>query len=259
MVPRHFLGVAAQLQGTQRTTLPNTCTGSKGQRTLGSSDDSRDFGKIYVCRRSSEVPIFGGADVPKEEGFLFPQFPRPFRVFLFGGMIALRLAGTAQSQHTVPRAVHGAAPTLEAYLLSNASDELLLGTKNFYALGGGEWNCRQEPVEWFSLSVVPVFRERIERPLSPPSVEVRVLDATVEVPEGDARRRSKAGEVMASLLAKASIEGLNVLSWTETADGWELTGDITLSLGVTPPRILPIPRRIFERVYAFALWPALPQ
>ena len=87
-------------------------------------------------------------------------------------MLSLRLAGTAQSQVTVPKIRIDGVPSLETFLMSDASDELLLGTQEFRQVDG-VWECRQQPVEWFSVSIVPVFREVIERPLSPPSASVK--------------------------------------------------------------------------------------
>ena len=53
---------------------------------------------------------------------------------------------------------------------------------------------------------------------------------------------------MEKVMSRASIQGLNAISWSETSDGWSLSGDISLSLDVTPPRIFPVPRGVFERV-----------
>lgn len=161
---------------------------------------------------------------------------------------ALKLSGSAQSVLDVPK-VRDALPTtpgLGDFLRSSSSDQVLLGTPN-YVRRGELWECKQAPVDWFSVSIVPVFREIIERPPSSSAVDVRVLDASIEI-EGNQGRSSIVGRAMEKVMSRASIEGLNAIRWSETADGWTLSGDISLALDVTPPRVFPVPRGVFERV-----------
>ena len=90
-----------------------------------------------------------------------------------------------------------------------------------YVRRGELWECKQAPVDWFSVSIVPVFREIIERPPSSSAVDVRVLDASIEI-EGSQGRSSIVGRAMEKVMSRASIEGLNAIRWSETADSWTL-------------------------------------
>lgn len=160
----------------------------------------------------------------------------------------LLLSGAAECSVLVPSLGNGS-PDLGEYLLSSDSDEILLGTSDFRKIDG-VWECKQAPVDWFSLSIVPIFREVIERPVARSCVDVRVLEATIQLQDSEGQqRRSLVGRAMDKVMTRASISGLNAVRWVEQpGGGWSLTGDITLSLDVTPPRVFPIPRGIFERV-----------
>ena len=79
-------------------------------------------------------------------------FQSPFRT---APLAAIRMAaddlvlsGTAESSVVVPRIEE--APSLSDFLLSDDSDEILLGTPEFKKLDD-VWQCKQAPVEWFSV------------------------------------------------------------------------------------------------------------
>lgn len=156
----------------------------------------------------------------------------------------LVLSGTAESSVVVPRIEE--APSLSDFLLSGDSDEILLGTSEFKKLDD-VWQCKQAPVEWFSVMLTPIFNEVIERSPSSSRVDVRVLNARVEIDKGG-KRSALVANAMGQVMSRASITGLNAVRWSETSAGWSLTGDITLSVGVSPPRFFVVPRDLFEKV-----------
>ena len=166
-------------------------------------------------------------------------------------MDLLRLAGGARSVVTVPRLASApsqgaAAPTLGDYLLGDHSDLVLLGTSDYcYVSESSYWECRQEPIEWFGLSISPMFHEVIERRHD--EVDVRVLEATVQS-LGSGKRASLANSAMESLLSGTSITGVNSVKWEEVGDGWCLSGEISLDLEFALPAVFPIPRGVLERV-----------
>ena len=158
----------------------------------------------------------------------------------------LTLSGSAQSRVTVPK-ISASAPRLDEFLLSDDSNQVLLGTPDFRWNGDLDlWECTQAPVEWFSIMLTPLFREVIERPPSS-GVDVRVLEAVIEI-EDSGKRSALVGRAMGQVMSRAKVTGLNSVRWVESADGWALSGDVTLNLNVSPPRIFPIPRAMFESI-----------
>jgi hypothetical protein len=158
----------------------------------------------------------------------------------------LQLTGTAGSSLLVPK-LDASSPLLGDFLLSPDSNEALLGTPDFRELDS-IWECKQAPVEWFSVELTPVFREVIERPSGESCVNVKVLEASIEIAEGG-KRSSLVSNAMGQVMSRASITGLNEVRWDLTASGdVMLSGDITLALTVAPPKLFPVPRKMFESV-----------
>jgi hypothetical protein len=133
--------------------------------------------------------------------------------------------------------------------LSRASDGPLLQLPPAATIpdpdGAGLYSCAQQPVNFFALSVVTTFRERIVRDPSTSEVIIDVIDASIDL--GDEKPNGPL--LLVRDLAKAAqTRGRTVLSWTSAADGgWTLSG--TLELTFTMPS-MPIVggRRVFESV-----------
>lgn len=156
------------------------------------------------------------------------------------------LTATAETAIAVPAR---AAASLSDYLLSAASDVPLLQA----AAGAipapdahGFYTCAQQPVDFFALSVVPVFRESIERRPSTSEIVVTVIDARIEVEE-DA---SAVSMLMSDMAATTEVRGRNVISWSEAADGrgWLLAGTLELTLELPLLGGVPGGRRVVEGV-----------
>ena len=141
------------------------------------------------------------------------------------------LRAEASSSLPVPNAVDASLPD---WLLSAESDAPLLQSTGccVQADADGFYTCEQSPVSWFALQVTPVFRESIER--APSSVVVCVEDATVKV-DDEAGSGSVSG-FFRETAAAVQIRGRNVLSWHETASGWDLKGTLELTLTVPLPK-----------------------
>ena len=161
----------------------------------------------------------------------------------------LHLAGESQSSIFVPHSSKTISACLGTFLENEDSDEYLLGSHSATKAADGQWIVTQDPVEWFSISVQPVFRQVIMRPMGECSVEVRVLDAMLDVAKGG-RVASLVDTGMTKAMSRASMGGGTIVRWEEAPQGggWILSADITLSLEVRPPRFFPIPRRIFQNV-----------
>lgn len=158
----------------------------------------------------------------------------------------LILSAGARSQCVVPATDGRSFPE---YLLSRASDGPLLQLPPAATVpdpdGAGLYSCAQQPVNFFALSVVTTFRERIVRDPSTCEVIIDVIDASIDL--GDETPKGPL-LLVRDLAAAAQTRGRTVLSWTSAADGgWTLSG--TLELTFTMPS-MPIVggRRVFESV-----------
>jgi hypothetical protein len=119
--------------------------------------------------------------------------------------------------------------------LSRASDGPLLQLPPAATIpdpdGAGLYSCAQQPVNFFALSVVTTFRERIVRDPSTSEVIIDVIDASIDL--GDEKPNGPL-LLVRDLAAAAQTRGRTVLSWTSAADGgWTLSG--TLELTFTMP------------------------
>jgi hypothetical protein len=163
----------------------------------------------------------------------------------------LRLAGESKSSLFVPLASSTVAESLGNFLEAEDSDKYLLGSRSATKTAEGQWIVTQDPVEWFSISVQPIFHQVIMRRMSKHIVEVRVLETTLDVAKGG-RVASLVDTGIAKVMSQASMGGGTIVRWEEAPQGgpagWILSADISLSLEVSRPRYLPIPRRVFQRV-----------
>ena len=126
---------------------------------------------------------------------------------------------------------------LDEWLLSEASDAVLLGTPGAERRDDGAWTVKQQPVNWFGLDVTPVFIEYIDRGLPTASLAVEVRESYMEVPPTSRGLNRMVADVMGT----AGVSGSSVVSWSRV-DGaeskWHLTSTtaLTLSLNVRAGR-----------------------
>lgn len=163
----------------------------------------------------------------------------------FSTPTSFKFVGDAKSSIRVPAA---AGLSLPDFLLSDDSDQTLLGTSDGFWLKDGKWECAQQPVKWFTLEVQPVFVEEIERPRDTSGgrpLRVNVVDAFVRVPTTG---ESSSGPLR-EMMSKAQIASCNSLTWSPSAaGGWELNADFSLTLTLKSSGRMKVPRGIFERI-----------
>eukprot|EP00804_Cyclotella_cryptica_P006813 CCRYP_010945-RA/>CCRYP_010945-RA protein AED:0.13 eAED:0.11 QI:0/-1/0/1/-1/1/1/0/243 len=198
---------------------------------------------------------------------------------LFG---TIRFKGNAKADLTAsvpPRGLHGDESditnynrTLTSFLSSSDSDAILLGMKDGSAGGIAQvrkietqspaspsvlersrgnsvtWECRQSKIEWFGMTLVPIFTNVIERSEStthPSSgsgtVVISIIDAKTEVQNG-----GRLGGTLASAMKRSVFEGRYIVFWREEHGEHEsmrytLEGDIELSLTINLPPFVPLP------------------
>jgi len=162
--------------------------------------------------------------------------------------------------------------TLTSFLSSSDSDAILLGMKggsdggiaqvrkiqiqspsSSYVLERNRgnsvtWECRQSNIEWFGMTLVPIFTNVIERSEStthPSSssgtVVISIIDAKTEVQNG-----GRLGGTLASAMKRSVFEGRYVVFWREEHGEHEnrsytLEGDIELDLTINLPPLVPLP------------------
>lgn len=198
---------------------------------------------------------------------------------LFG---TIRFKGNAKSDFTAfvpPRGLHGDESdtinfnkTLTRFLSSSDSDAILLGMKSGRDGGIAQvrkietqppssssvlernrgnsvtWECRQSNIDWFGMTLVPIFTNVIERSEStthPSSrsgtVVISIIDAKTEVQNG-----GRLGGTLASAMKRSFFEGRYIVFWREEHRDHEsrtytLEGDIELALTINLPPLLPLP------------------
>ncbi len=182
----------------------------------------------------------------------------------FRGVASAKLTGERDGSGNM------SSTSLKEFLLTSASDSVLLGMKNSgndsgishctriegsdYASKNAElWECRQASIEWFGLTLVPVFVNEIERSITSStrnggSVVISIIDAKTEVQRG-----GTFGNTLASAMKRSVFEGRNVVRWEEHStnandqdDGtskqkYTLEGNIKLSLTIKLPPLIPLP------------------
>ena len=114
-------------------------------------------------------------------------------------------------------------------LASNPTSSLLEGN------GGEVYECRQNAVDWFGITLQPIFINVIERN-SEGTVTISIIDAQTDVQGG------RLGNTLASAMKRSVFEGRIVISWKETdTRNYTLEGNIKLSLTINLPPFLPLP------------------
>eukprot|EP00956_Cyclotella_meneghiniana_P022919 scaffold43858_cov67-Cyclotella_meneghiniana.AAC.6 len=195
------------------------------------------------------------------------------RTALFG---TIQFNGKAQADltATVPQTLYGDTltsnnRTLSSFLLSSDSDAILLGMKGdggvaqvvqldsaSSPMSASTWECRQSSLEWFGMTLIPIFTNTLERSEtlnndSDGTVIISIIDATTQVENG-----GKLGSALASAMRRSEFEGRNIVFWKEEddANNYKLVGDLELKLTINLPAFLPLPpgfnkigSRIIER------------
>ena len=110
------------------------------------------------------------------------------------------------------------------------------------------WECRQSNIDWFGMTLVPIFTNVIERSESTThtsscsgTVVISIIDAKTEVQNG-----GRLGGTLASAMKRSVFEGRYVVFWREEHGSHEsrrytLEGDIELGLTINLPPLLPLP------------------
>lgn len=139
----------------------------------------------------------------------------------------------------------GNGKSLYNFLSSDASNKVLLGTDNTKlissaAAGGDEvWECIQDSVAWFGLTLIPIFVNRIERGGSGSQekgkVTTSIEEARTEVQGGGL------GNALASAMKRSVFEGRTIVTWKEGKSTYHIEGDLELNLTIKLPRLLPLP------------------
>ena len=190
------------------------------------------------------------------------------RTVLYG---TIQLNGKAQADltATIPQTLFGDTVTsndrtLTSFLLSPDSDAILLGMKGDggvaqvvkldsspSTMSASTWECRQSSLDWFGLTLIPIFTMTLERSEdSDGTIIISIIDATTQVENG-----GKLGNALASAMRRSEFEGRNIVFWKEEdAHNYTLVGDIELKLTISLPAFLPLPpgfnkigSRIIER------------
>ena len=218
---------------------------------------------ILINYYRSSVNAFAPTSNPR---FHSRRIETASRTALFG---TIRFVGKAQADliATTPPTLDpdgiSSERTLSKFMLSSDSDAILLGmkgdggvaqvTKVESQLQSSTWECRQSSIEWFGMTLVPIFTNVIERTETVDrdkdgTVIISIIDATTQVENG-----GKLGSALASAMRRSVFEGKNVVLWKER-DGdksYKLVGDIELSLTINLPPFLPLPpgfNRIGSRI-----------
>lgn len=179
------------------------------------------------------------------------HFNKPSTTALYG---TIRFRGKAQADlsATIPLTLHGGSissdKSLSTFLTSSDSDAILLGmkedggvaqvTKISSGSSSSTWECRQSSIEWFGMTLVPIFTNVLERSKESGSIIISIVDAKTQVENG-----GKLGSTLASAMRRSVFEGKNVVLWKEEDDkqNYKLFGDIELSLTINLPPFMPLP------------------
>ena len=195
------------------------------------------------------ISQLGSAFVPPKPT-LCARGTSPSETQLFG---TIRFVGDASARLETPSTTLGDQDednSLSAFLTSSASDGVLLGAKKGAGAisectkmdadgGSGElWECRQASIDWFGMTLTPVFTNRIEKNESSQNVVISIIDAQTEVQQG-----GRLGNTLASAMKRSEFEGRNAVSWTEngSSQSYTLDGNLKLTLTINLPPFLPLP------------------
>jgi hypothetical protein len=107
--------------------------------------------------------------------------------------------------------------------------------------GSSTWECRQGSIDWFGMTLIPIFINVIERSEFEGSsgegtVVISIIDAKTQVENG-----GRFGNTLGSAMKRSVFEGRNVIFWKDEGDSYTLEGNIELSLTINLPPFLPLP------------------
>ena len=221
----------------------------------------------YLTYVSAFAPTSNLAFISTDSGEHYGRIKAASSTALFG---TIRFVGKAQADliATIPPTLDpggiSSDRTLSKFMLSSDSDAILLGMKEDGGVAqvtklqsqkeSSTWECRQSSIEWFGMTLVPIFTNVIERSETidrdkDGTVMISIIDATTQVENG-----GKLGSALASAMRRSVFEGRNVVLWKERENddnSYKLVGDIELSLTINLPPFLPLPpgfNRIGSRI-----------
>ena len=106
---------------------------------------------------------------------------------------------------------------LSTFLVSSVSYSVILGTDRRIINNnqssedsGALWECKQASVQWFGMSLIPIFINRIEKKTPHNNVIISIINARTEV---DQAGRFGIGNTFASAIKRSEFEGRNAVSW----------------------------------------------
>ncbi|KAL1508729.1 hypothetical protein AB1Y20_004824 [Prymnesium parvum] len=146
----------------------------------------------------------------------------------------VQFKGAADTQITIPRG----AKDLGEWLASEDSRVALLGSGAHEQKANGRWVCRQPPVGWFGVQLLPVFISSIEQSTSGNKISVRILESRTEV---QAAGDSFTARTMSAIMERVTISGDNTFTWRAADDGWHMRAKLQLTFSVPIPPFLPVP------------------
>jgi len=148
---------------------------------------------------------------------------------------------------------------LTDWLSSTEATEFFLGTSNYKKRSDdddddythdnkthdGLWDTVQPPVDWFGLTLSPVFVIQLSH--SEGRLVTNIREARSDVLSG---KDSPTGRLVSRLMNKSTFQGGNTVTWkTKNSDhhhhhnnsGWTLTLSVSLTLIIDLPPFLPVP------------------
>mmetsp|Transcript_20327 Transcript_20327/g.24907 ORF Transcript_20327/g.24907 Transcript_20327/m.24907 type:complete len:248 (+) Transcript_20327:55-798(+) len=155
---------------------------------------------------------------------------------LFMGIV--RFTGDSTSEIFVPFPENSKSSlTLSKWISTvSESNQLILGTPDTVLRRDGLWDCHFAPVEWFGFDLTPIFVNKIDRDSKVEKLKVSIVDARTEI-------NGSSSGIIGSIMKQANFNGGNVLVWNKVSNrkGWKLSADLSLTLSIPLPPLLPLP------------------
>lgn len=153
-----------------------------------------------------------------------------------------RASASVSGDTILPEDDDGNEKSLYKFLSSASSNKVLLGTDNTKLIssaataGETSWECVQKSVEWFGMTLTPIFVNRIERGSEEEGkVITSIVEARTDVQGGGL------GNALASAMKRSVFEGRTIVTWKERDSTYYIEGDLELNLTLKLPRLLPLP------------------
>jgi len=136
--------------------------------------------------------------------------------------------------------------SMQEFLQSPASDLYLLGTDTYIKRNDGLWDCQQPVIDFFGLSVQPVFVNRLDRQPSPSTsgVTVSIVDARTDIVKNP---HSPTNIAVSNLMSKTKFVGKSLISVkpssssSSSSSGCQLECQLSLTLQIKLPKFMLLP------------------